>query len=89
MFPESRTLERFGIEIPRLVSQASQSWRLSPFSFPYLELLRIVRTLLWEETRIEQAERVALIGLLGGLTARLGYMAGNASGPKRSREAGS
>ena len=36
IFPESRVLERFGIEIPRLVSQASQSWRLSPFSFPYL-----------------------------------------------------
>ena len=32
-------LERFSIEILQLISQASQSWRLSPFSFPYLRLV--------------------------------------------------
>ena len=29
-------LERLGLDRPQPVSQASQSWRLSPFSFPYL-----------------------------------------------------
>ena len=31
-------LERLRMERQQAISQASQSWRLSPFSFPYLNL---------------------------------------------------
>ena len=46
-----------------------------PHELASLELLRIVRTRLWEDTRIDQAERVQLIALCGDISKRLGSVA--------------
>ena len=65
------------VEVPVEVPSAES---FDPHEVGNAELLRIVRTRLWEETRILQAERLTLIRLLSDLTARLGSMAGTKGG---------
>ena len=90
LHPAVRFVSSTGEPADRIVEvqvEVPSAEQFDPHEFSSAELLKIVRTRLWEETRIEPAERVALIRLLGDLTARLGSMAGRASDPKRSREA--
>lgn len=47
-----------------------------PHELESVQLLQLVRTRLWEDTRINQAERVQLISLCRDLLGRLGSVAG-------------
>ena len=78
LHPDVRFVSSTGEPADRTVEvpiEVISSEPFDPHELGTAELLRIVRTRLWEDNRIEQAERVVLIALTRDLMARLGSMA--------------
>ena len=61
------------VEVPVAVPSAEP---FDPHEISSIDLLSIVKARLWEDGRIDQADRVALVQVLRELTSRVGSMAG-------------
>ena len=78
LYPDVRFVSSIGEPADRIVEvpvEVASTEPFDPHEVGTVELLRIVRTRLWEDNRIEQAERVTLIALANDVMARLGSMA--------------
>lgn len=78
LHPDVRFVSSIGEPADRIVEvpvEVASTEPFDPHEVGTVELLRIVRTRLWEDNRIEQAERVTLIALANDVMARLGSMA--------------
>ena len=78
LHPAVRFISSAGQPADRTVEvsvEVASTEAFDPYELESAELLRIVRTRLWEETRIEQAERVELLALCAEIQRRLGTVA--------------
>jgi hypothetical protein len=79
LHPDLRFVSSTGEPADRIVEvpvEVASTEPFDPHEIGTVDLLRLVRTRLWEDNRIEQGERVNLIALTNDVMARLGSMAG-------------
>ena len=79
LHPALRFLRSDGEPTDRIVEvlvEVPSSEPFDPHELENVELLRIVRARLWENTHIEQAERVELVSLCREMLGRLGSVKG-------------
>jgi hypothetical protein len=78
LHPDLRFVSSTGEPADRIVEvpvEVASTEPFDPHEIGTVDLLRLVRTRLWEDNRIDQGERVNLIALTNDVMARLGSMA--------------